>query len=203
MIAILVRHGQSETNVSGFFPDDSRASPRLTEEGVRQAREAGTHIKALGADVIYTSPIPRAVETARLINESLGVELVVDERLREVGLGSLAGRSVAEVMSIRPEWYLDYFTEMNRFGLEKYQDIINRMKGAINDAFSRGHRAAVFVSHLEPIRSMVAYALNAVGPSIRLLKIYNASLTILRVVERDVYEVIAVNWRPSVSYPTS
>ncbi len=200
MLAILVRHGQSETNVSGVFPDDASASPHLTEEGVRQARDIGQHLKKLDVDIIYTSPIIRAVETANLINESLGTRIVVDERLKEVKLGKLAGKRTTEVFNIKPEWYLDYFEDLDRFGLEKYPEIIKRMKGAIDDALSSGHNVAVFVSHLEPIRAIVAYALGAVGPSIRTVKIYNASMTILNVTAPTEYEVIAVNWRPVEAY---
>jgi phosphohistidine phosphatase len=65
----LLRHGEAEDGP----PDPER---RLTEKGERQARNAGAALSKLGVkvDVCLTSPKVRALDTARLACESLGVE---------------------------------------------------------------------------------------------------------------------------------
>jgi phosphohistidine phosphatase len=74
----LLRHGDAEDEA----PDD--ASRELTAKGERQARVAGAALEALGVeiDACLTSPKVRAVRTARLACEPLGVEPELTEALR-------------------------------------------------------------------------------------------------------------------------
>jgi phosphohistidine phosphatase len=73
----LLRHGDAERDA----PTD--AERRLTSKGERQARDAGGALAALGAEfgTVFTSPRVRALDTARLACESLGLEPVVHEPL--------------------------------------------------------------------------------------------------------------------------
>lgn len=74
----LLRHGDAEP----FGGDDAKRE--LTEKGRRQAVDGGRALAAIGAEieVCLSSPKVRAVETARLVCEPLGIEPEVDERLR-------------------------------------------------------------------------------------------------------------------------
>jgi phosphohistidine phosphatase len=71
-----LRHGEAEDSE----PDFER---RLTEKGERQARQAGSALAALGIEieVCLTSPKVRALDTARLACEALGIEPVLEEKL--------------------------------------------------------------------------------------------------------------------------
>lgn len=76
-------------------------APPLTELGREQARTAAELIRAdlePGARVaiVRTSDLVRARETAELLLDLLGGELILDVRLREQHLGDLEGRSYAE-----------------------------------------------------------------------------------------------------------
>ena len=70
----LLRHGEAEPH--GAREDEDR---RLTPRGERQAEAAGAALAALGVELAaaYTSPRIRALDTARLACEALGVEAVV------------------------------------------------------------------------------------------------------------------------------
>jgi phosphohistidine phosphatase len=72
----LLRHAEA---VDGI-PDDDR---ELTERGVRQATDAGRALQAIGAsiDICLSSPKLRALQTAELACEALGVEVEADRRL--------------------------------------------------------------------------------------------------------------------------
>jgi phosphohistidine phosphatase len=74
----LLRHGDAE----GQATDD--ASRRLTAKGERQARAAGEALAALdaGIEACLTSPKTRALDTARIACEALGLEPEVSEALR-------------------------------------------------------------------------------------------------------------------------
>jgi phosphohistidine phosphatase len=74
----LLRHGEAE-------PHDAREdhARQLTPRGERQSRAAGAALAALGIefDAVYTSPRVRALDTAKLACEALGLEPVVEESL--------------------------------------------------------------------------------------------------------------------------
>jgi probable phosphoglycerate mutase len=91
---LLVRHGQSEWNESGRW--QGQADPPLTDLGRAQAQEAA---RALGAlDAIWSSDLQRAVETALVVSEALGVgPVAVDADLRERDAGEWSGLTRAEI----------------------------------------------------------------------------------------------------------
>jgi phosphohistidine phosphatase len=76
-----LRHGEAEPH-DARTPDDER---RLTERGRHQSRSAGRALAALELEFqyVFTSPKARALETARLACEALGVEPVVHQPLAE------------------------------------------------------------------------------------------------------------------------
>jgi probable phosphoglycerate mutase len=89
----LVRHGQSEANVTKTIAGQS-ATP-LTDLGRKQARALGLRLKEMKIkfDVVYSSDIPRASETASIICHELGItDIVHDIRLREGDAGVLTDR---------------------------------------------------------------------------------------------------------------
>jgi phosphohistidine phosphatase len=99
----LMRHGEAEDG-SG---DD--AARRLTEKGERQARDAGRSLAALGIgiDACVASPKVRALETARLACEALGVEVEVTEALRGGAFDTLdlaAGRGEVLLVGHEPDF---------------------------------------------------------------------------------------------------
>lgn len=201
MLAYFVRHGESETNVSGDFPNDDLKSPHLTLKGKEQAAEAAEMLSKVDINAIISSPMPRTLETAEIISKKTGISVLVDSRLREVELGTLKGKPTAEVFKSDPEWFNEYFDENHRHGIEKYEKIQDRMILSIRDAYKKGFKSAVFVSHLEPIRSIIAIAMGIGGQTVRKIKIYNASISVLKY--ETGFELCAVNIRPLKDYSLS
>ncbi|HMG41301.1 MAG TPA: histidine phosphatase family protein [Acidimicrobiales bacterium] len=91
---LLVRHGQSEWNVSGRW--QGQTDPPLTDLGRRQAYSAA---RSLGTvDAIWASDLQRAAETAAIISGELGVgPVVLDTDLRERDAGEWQGLTRAEI----------------------------------------------------------------------------------------------------------
>lgn len=91
---VLVRHGQSEWNKKNLFT--GWRDVELTEQGRKEAREAGELMKAAGYrfDVAFTSGLKRAQETNALALEALGqrdLPVIENEALNERDYGDLAG----------------------------------------------------------------------------------------------------------------
>ncbi len=73
----IIRHGQTELNITNVL--QGRSNHPLNETGIRQAEEAAERLKDISFDVVYSSPLIRAVRTAEIIVPDL--KPIIDERL--------------------------------------------------------------------------------------------------------------------------
>lgn len=81
----LVRHGKDQEGIRGGWSDQP-----LTEEGRRQARELAEQID-FPVDALYSSDLPRAMQTAEPIGKRLGLSIICRPEFRETNNGELAG----------------------------------------------------------------------------------------------------------------
>ena len=88
----VIRHGQSEANLHRIH--GGWAQVPLTERGLSQAAAAGQRLKGLDFDKVIVSDLLRAQQTA--VNALPGYEYQSDWRIREIHIGSLEGRKMAE-----------------------------------------------------------------------------------------------------------
>lgn len=93
---VFIRHGQTDWNIISIT--QGREDIPLNETGINQAKKASRDLanalKKTGFkfDRIYTSPLSRASDTAKMISSAIGnVPIVVDERLIERDFGNLSG----------------------------------------------------------------------------------------------------------------
>jgi 2,3-bisphosphoglycerate-dependent phosphoglycerate mutase len=94
---ILLRHGQSQWNLENRFTGWEDVS--LSELGREEARTAGERLRSYAIDVVYTSKLRRAIDTATLALEAAGkkdLQLVMDPALNERHYGDLQGLNKAE-----------------------------------------------------------------------------------------------------------
>ena len=94
---ILLRHGQTEYNATRRM--QGHLDTQLSETGLEQARAAALMMRELGVSKIVASDLSRARRTAEIIAAMLGLDVTVDERLRETHLGQWQGKTHAEVDS--------------------------------------------------------------------------------------------------------
>lgn len=120
-----VRHGQSVANAEKLIAD---ANSPLAPLGILQVKETTKILKSLNIDLIISSPMIRAIQTAETIADSIGYDksniLIVDE-LRERGLGDLENKPKTQ----NSRWYFD---TAESYGMETHQALYERMKKAIN-----------------------------------------------------------------------
>lgn len=91
---LLARHGQSEWNAAGRW--QGQADPPLSDLGRKQALVAADRIGAV--DAIISSDLERAVQTAYILSEAIGVgPVITDERLRERDAGEWSGLTKVEI----------------------------------------------------------------------------------------------------------
>ena len=91
---LLVRHGETDWNRDGRWQGGSDTS--LNDVGREQARSLADELDG-DIDVVYSSDLARARQTAEIVAETLGLEVRVDPRLRERGFGSWEGLTTPEI----------------------------------------------------------------------------------------------------------
>ncbi len=97
---IVVRHGETEWNKQGI--QQGHLNSDLTELGIAQAQAAGEVLKAFPIDRMYASDLGRAVQTAQIISEAIGMPFQTDKRLRERMLGVVEGKSKQDLSEKYP-----------------------------------------------------------------------------------------------------
>ncbi len=158
---IIVRHAESEWNPVGRY--QGILDPDLTERGRKQADLLGRELRKLSIDVLYTSPLRRTYETARIVGQHIGLKPVVDERVREIDHGRWSGLLVEEVKEKFPEEFRIWIEEPHKAkfeGGESLQDVFNRVKGFLEEVRRKHWGQTVgIVSHTVPIRCMLCVLL--------------------------------------------
>jgi valyl-tRNA synthetase len=147
----LVRHGETDSNVEGRAQGHS-GTP-LNAKGKAQAAEAARKLKGLGIDLILSSDLARARETADIIAAELGTEVVHDEMLRERFYGKAEGRIAKEA---RLEYADLYEYEGKAAGQESYAEAEERMWQTFlrhKEAHPKKHLA--FVTHGGALRAVL------------------------------------------------
>ncbi len=135
---ILVRHGQDKDNADNIL--NGRRNTELTGLGRQQAKKVAEKLKNNDIQIIYSSPLRRAYETARIIAQELSVdEVVTDEHLTEREFGVLTGKPVADIpkyssKTLQTDKVL-YFIEAE--GAEDFPALYQRGKAIINEILQR------------------------------------------------------------------
>ncbi len=98
----MLRHGETLWNREGKM--QGQADVELSEHGREQARSAADELAQYAFDAVWSSPLSRALETARTAAAAQGLDVHVDARLGEIDMGDWAGKTWAEVSKAHPEW---------------------------------------------------------------------------------------------------
>ncbi|WNG80255.1 histidine phosphatase family protein [Mycobacterium sp. ITM-2016-00316] len=97
---VLLRHGQTEWNAGSRM--QGQLDTDLTELGREQANAAAEVLAKRQPLVIMSSDLRRALDTATALGERSGLEVSIDERLRETHLGDWQGLTHLEVDAVAP-----------------------------------------------------------------------------------------------------
>lgn len=150
---VLIRHGETDWNVEGRY--QGQADPPLNARGREQAHKLARELAKTGIDVIYSSPLRRAWETAEIVARVLGVPLHPEPRLMEIHQGEWQGRLRSEIAARYPELFRRWLTEpweVTPPGGEHLRDVQRRVYAAVDEILAR-HRGQTIalVTHRIPI----------------------------------------------------
>ncbi|MFA4871942.1 MAG: histidine phosphatase family protein [Patescibacteria group bacterium] len=128
----IVRHGQDMDNANNIL--NGLRDLALTDLGRKQARATAQKLKDKNIGIIYSSPLKRALETARIMARALGVKkIIVNNDLRERDFGVLTGKSLADIPKYsKNNLPIDgtlYFLDVKK--AESFPTVYERAKGVL------------------------------------------------------------------------
>ncbi len=191
---LLIRHGQTDSNVTGLYM--GRSEEDLNETGYGQVRRLSSRLASLPLASVYTSPLRRAYTTAAILAEPHKLELVVWDDLTEIQLGDWQGRHTDEIKRKWPELWKQSSIDPSEITMPNGESFGQVTERAVR-AFDMVVRAdvgqwVVVVTHEVVIKVLVAHALGVSNSIYRRFEVNNASLSVIRVVDGN-YRLVALD----------
>lgn len=182
---VLVRHGVTpHTEQKRFSGGLASSNPGLSDQGRDQIRATGEWLLPLAEriDAVITSPVRRTRESAEILAELLGKDLEVEPGFAEMEFGTWDGLTFAEVA----ETYagdLDAWLgslDVAPGGGESFRSVEERVLAGLQRVLDKhAGRTVVVVSHVTPIKTLVAHAVDAPLGSVFRMELSPASVSVL------------------------
>lgn len=138
MKLVLVRHGESNWNKIGIV--QGWRDPHLSEHGREQVGSVAKKLSGNHFDVLYSTPLRRAYQSARIISDRIGLPIVTKEELKEMYFGDWEGKSLKKVEQEYPGMLSRWFenpTGMKIPGGESITSFRNRVVSAFDEIRSK------------------------------------------------------------------
>ena len=162
MKLLLVRHGQTDWNLNRRF-QGQRDIP-LDAIGIQQATALANRLSHEHIDVIFTSDLQRAHETANIIAAQHACEIHVEARLREMNFGAWEGLTYDEIKQNEPSALAareaDIFTTAAPDG-ETLNQLTARVESVLNDLRAQyANKTILIAAHGGPLQILLCLALD-------------------------------------------
>jgi len=177
---LLVRHAETEANITGRYI--GRGDSPLTHDGRLQAERMTSKIARFEPDVVWSSPLARALDTATRAAEEAARPLRVDPRLVELDFGDAEGMTYADIEAAGIPFNYHSREEPVAPGGESRAAIEQRSAEVCDELVRMGGRH-VIVTHGGVVRAALVHLLALASTDIWAFHIHNAQLARVRVVE--------------------
>jgi probable phosphoglycerate mutase len=181
---VLLRHGETPLTPQKRFSGSGGTDPALSDAGREQAERAAALLARRGTiQAIVSSPLARTRETAGIVAARLGLDVSVDDGLRETDFGAWEGLTFAEVRERHPDdlnaWLASPDAEPTGGG-ESFAATATRI-AATRDKLVAAYagRTVLLVTHVTPIKTLVRLALGAPPESLFRMELSAASLSVV------------------------
>ena len=180
---IFLRHGQAENNTKRILAGRTEGVP-LTKIGIEQAEQIGKYLKPIGISAIYSSPIERANNTAKIVAESNSIDYKLDERLTELDMGKFTRMPYDEIFAKHGNVFLKFYSNdpiISKYNVETFPHVQKRVMDMLDYTIKKHDQENVLlVTHMDPIKSVIAKVIDLKPLSLFELIIANSSLTIIK-----------------------
>ncbi|MFK4110283.1 bifunctional RNase H/acid phosphatase [Streptomyces sp. NPDC002176] len=179
---VLLRHGETPLTPQKRFSGSGGSDPALSEVGREQARlVAGSLARRGTVQAVVASPLARTRETAAIVAARLGLDVSVDDGLRETDFGAWEGLTFGEARERYPDdlnaWLGDPEARPTGGG-ESFAETAERIEEARARLVAEYKgRTVLLVTHVTPIKTLLRLALGAPPESLFRMELSAASLS--------------------------
>jgi broad specificity phosphatase PhoE len=177
---LIVRHPQTEANVARRFV--GQAESALTAVGQVQARRLARKITAFKPEVVWTSPLERALTVARRAAGLARVPLRIDDRFIELDFGQAHGLTWDEIAEAGIEFNYRAGDQPVAPGGESRDELRARVSEAVDEVAREGGPQAI-VCHAGVMRAVLGHTLRLSGDQLWAFNIHNAQLATVRLID--------------------
>ncbi len=154
---ILVRHGQSEANVGGFFAGWSNAE--LSALGKRQAEATADYIvNHYKINKVYASDLTRAFDTGKAVADRLGMDVIPEKGMREIFAGDWEMRTFDDLTTAYAEEYGVWLKDIGNAACPKGESVAElgkRIYSTVSRIAAENEGKTVLIAtHATPVRIM-------------------------------------------------
>jgi len=193
---IFLRHAQAENNTKRILAGRTEGVP-LTKTGIEQAERIAKYLASIDISAIYSSPIERAKHTAGIVAKNCSLEeVVIDERLTEIDMGKFTRMNYDDMFAKYGNIFLKFYENdpvISEHEVETFPDVQKRVLDMVDYVLKKhNNENVILVTHMDPIKSMLAKVMNLLPETLFELIIENASLTIIKEQDKK-FSLSAIN----------
>lgn len=178
---VLLRHGETALTPQKRFSGSGGSDPSLSDVGREQAERAAAAFAARGTiQAVVSSPLKRCQETAQAVAARLGLDVRIEDGLRETDFGAWEGLTFGEVRERQPEELNAWLASPKAAPPdgESFAAVARRVSAARERLVAEyAGRTVLLVTHVTPIKTLVRLALGAPPESLFRMELSAASVS--------------------------
>lgn len=191
----LVRHGMTAYNEDDLL--QGRIDLPLSDRGKKEAESLSETLKNEPLDIIFHSPLKRAIETAEIVNRNHNLEQKKIECFTEIDMGDWEGEHYYELIEKDKNFHRTWFKdpEVEIPGGESFRQVFDRVKPGVSQVLACEYRKILISGHAAVNRGILGTLLNMKPQPSRMFRMRNAAYSKLLVYENGKgYRTIVDSW---------
>ena len=192
---IFLRHAQAENNTKRILAGRTEGV-HLTKAGIEQAESIAKYLKSLDISAIYSSPIERASHTAEIVAKNNSLDYELDDRLTEIDMGKFTHMNYDDMFAKYGNIFLKFYENdpvIAEHEVETFPNVQRRVLETVNHVVEKyKNENVILVTHMDPIKSILAMVMDLKPKTLFELIIANASITIIKEYDKK-FSLSAIN----------
>lgn len=156
----VIRHGETNANKNGVLQGCSNWP--LNEDGIKLAKITGSNMKDIKFDACFSSPLDRAMQTAKLVleNSENNIDIQIDERIKEFNMGIYEGKKITKqelevpLLKILTFKFNPFFCTRFKEG-ETIKELCKRTQEFLNELKDKDYNNVLVSTHGCAMRAML------------------------------------------------
>ncbi len=180
-----IRHSENYANITKEF-SYKKVDYSLTENGILQTQQTADFFMKKNIHFIYSSPLKRAYETAKIISDSINVEYSIIEELREINVGDLENFKPNkelwdDYLNIISDWRNGKFKSQFPDG-ENFYQVLERLKSTLSNIIRNiNNNNILIIGHGGLFSVVIPYMINENNIKLSLKNLENCSISELNI----------------------